>query len=115
MSSSTSTDVTVLQGVCEALTRQGWAARLVHHRLRGDVDVRLHVCSAQPWVEAEVLGPYDETPVGDRWNAVRVEEDERVVWSGPPRSNTSGELLQFVLDLLRAPGAELSSRYRRLG
>ena len=114
MKNSTSTDMTVLQGACEALTEQGWGARLVRHWLCGERDVRLHVCGPQPCLEVEVLGPHEESPVGDRWAAVRVDGDERIVWAGPPRGCASRELFQFAVDLLLASVAELQVSYRRL-
>lgn len=115
MNDPTATDLTELQRLSEALTLRGWAARLVCHLIRGDRDARLHVRGPESGLEAEVLGPYDDAPVGDRWTAVRVTADERILWSGPPRGCNRGELLDFVLDLLRAPSAALDRRYGRLG
>ena len=117
MTNSISTDITVLEDACEALAQQGWAARLLRHWLRDEVDVRLHVCGPQPWLEVEVLGPYqpyDAMPVADRWAAVRVDAGDRVVWLGPQRCCASGELLQFTLALLQASVAELEVSYCRL-
>lgn len=103
-----------LHALCDGLRQRGWPSRVVSCQVCGDEDVRLQV--AGPGVLAvELLGPLGGGPCGDRWQAVRITPDERIVWCGPPRSCPPRRARQFIEDLLQRDVEELASRYQRLG
>lgn len=103
-----------LDVVRDELERRGWQARVVRYSLVGDVDVRLDV--ERPGHPAvELLGPCGGHPCADRWQAVRITADGRVVWCGPSHPCPQGALIGFVEDLLRCDDAQLAGRYTRLG
>lgn len=103
-----------LRVVAEELRRRGWDAQVVVHRVVGDRDVRLEARGAGD-VGAELLDTWDEASCGDRWQAVRVTADGRVVWCGPSRPCPVDAVASFVEDLLRYDEADLLDRHLRLG
>jgi hypothetical protein len=102
-----------LQELGEELQRR-WDARLVRCHAGGELDVRLEV-SRPGGPAVELLGPWADAPCGDRWQAVRITPDGRVVWCGPSRSCSRAELTRFVEELLRRDPEQLAERYTPLG
>jgi hypothetical protein len=105
---------TGLEVVCEELRRRGWGARLVRCCTCGELDERLEV--ARPGGRSvELLGPWEGSTAGDRWQAVRITPGSRVVWCGPCRSCGREELVEFVEALLCREAPQLGDRYTALG
>lgn len=98
---------------CE-LSRRGWPTKLARVPICGEDDVRLLVGALGPLV-VELLGPFAGSACGDRWQAVRVCPESRVVWCGPPRSSPLAQVIEFIEDLLRCDTEPLAARYRKLG
>lgn len=103
-----------LQVLAERLRRRGWPARVMRYTVGEDLDVRLTVGVEGP-LAVEVLGAWGDTACRDRWQAVRITDDGRAVWSGPPRACTEEALVTFVEELLRRDEAQLAGHYRLLG
>lgn len=103
-----------LQGLGEGLRERGWAVRLSRHRTCGELDVRLEVGGAGGSA-VELLGLWAEALCADRWQAVRVTPDSRIVWCGPARSCSRAELIGFVEALLAGDPDEVARRFARLG
>lgn len=103
-----------LEVIRAELQRRGWDARAVRFTVVGDVDVRLDV--ERPGFPAvELLGACGSLSCGDRWHAVRVTQEDRVVWCGPARGCPQAELIAFVEELVLHDEAQLAGRYTRLG
>jgi hypothetical protein len=76
-------------------------------------DVRLLACSPGTPV-VELLGPYDDIPIGGWWHAVRIDLDERSIWRGPSCSCPRPRAIAFVEHLLVDRPGDLLRRYEPL-
>lgn len=105
-----------LQTVCEALRQRSNTAVVVTYSCVGDDDVRVLVSNPSSGPVVELLESGSASPNGeDRWYAVQIESDDRVVRRGPSRGCPQAELLRFVEDLLTRGGNVSADRYQRLG
>jgi hypothetical protein len=101
---------------CRLLRGRGWTTSLTGFRVAGDTDVRLLAVSPHSAVAVELLCPCPDTPDdAGPWAAVRIREEERVVWRGPHRNCTAETLARFIDDLLGRPDEEPPQRYQLCG
>jgi hypothetical protein len=103
-----------VHAVAEQLRQHGWEARVACHQVIGDRDVRLEVSGPEP-PAVELLDAWADAPCGDRWQAVRITRDSRVVWCGPSRPCPVDEIVTFVEELLQRTPTALARRYTALG
>lgn len=102
-----------MHDLCRDLHRDGRSALVVLYSNCGDVDARIQVSAGNGPV-VELLWPCPGLPDADRWHAVRIEQDQRSIWCGPPKGCGCRHLVEFVEDVLVNPPDKLTRRYRAL-
>lgn len=101
-------------GLCGLLAEHGLEVGIRTELVVGETDTRLHAGLPGARREVELLGTLADLPLPPRWQAVRVESENRSVWEGPSRHSSQSELRTFVWDLACLGYERLSRRWRRL-